>query len=304
MSRQCPGTTIERNFEVGTSLSVSLVVNGSIALVPLCEDSPFASPLLDYRGAASAASTSSCHHVSTSAAATDGSAGDAAPLDRRLHATGDDKGRSPSSFPFSFPFTRRRNRSRGDRLLQEQGDSSDTTLDDETTGGRGWAWETDGPTFGLGERSRMRLSSHVFMLDNDDDDDNDDQDGGAWTPLLNTSSAAALAVKEAVRDNEEEEEGGGSQRAGVITASLKRFDFEQEAVFSTLLFFSKVEPVEESSGRGDERLSELLEFHSLSTRKTATKSTWRGRGWRSERLGWARRACSERSEQWGQGGVH
>ncbi|CAN0538146.1 unnamed protein product, partial [Ectocarpus sp. 12 AP-2014] len=57
---QCPGTTIERNFEVGTSLSVSLAVNGSTALVPLCGDSVSASsPDSSNTGPTSSAASSS-----------------------------------------------------------------------------------------------------------------------------------------------------------------------------------------------------------------------------------------------------
>lgn len=255
MSRQCPGTTIERNFEVGTSLSVSLVVNGSTALTPLWDDSSLAPPL-NSGATTRTASTSSCHESSTSAATDDGTAAaaDTAARNRRLQAASDGVSRSPASFSLSSSPTERRSRKQGLRLLQEQDEGSNTTLDDETTGGSGWAWEATGPIFRLGERSRIRLSSHVLIV-------NDDQHEGAWAPLLNTSSAVAVAVKEVSKNaEEEEEEERTSRRAGVVTASLESFDVGQEAVFSTLLFFSDVEPVEESSGWGSERQSELLDF--------------------------------------------
>lgn len=210
--RQCPGTTIERNFKVGTSLSVLLAVNGSSALAPLCDHSSFTSSSSD----SSAASTSSCQQVSTSA-----EADDTAARGRRLRVAGEG-GRSPP------PLSSATNH----RLLQEGDQSTNATLENTDGGGSSWAWDEDGPTFGLGELSRIRLSSHVLFLD--------DGGGEAWSPLQNTSSAAAVV-------GENDEDDGGP--AGVITASLASFGV-QEAVFSTMLFFSRVEAVEEASGRG------------------------------------------------------
>ncbi|CAM9400929.1 unnamed protein product, partial [Ectocarpus fasciculatus] len=208
---QCPGTTIERNFKVGTSLSVSLVVNGSTALVPLCDDS--------------SSDSSSCQKSGADDVATE-SAG----LSRRLSDPGDES-RRPSSSPPA-------RRGRGYRLLQED-QGTDASLH-ETGGGAGWAWDSDGPIFGLGELSKIRLSSHVLLLGDDDND----SDYEGWSPLRNTSSVVAAAAEAA-----ENEEGGGG-RAGVIMASLEPFD--SQAVFSTLLFFSKVEVVQEKSATGVE----------------------------------------------------
>lgn len=213
--RQCPGTTIERNFEVGTSLSVSVVVNGSTALTPLCDHSSSTS------SGSSAASGSSCQQYSTSAGADNTPARGG----RRLRSSGEGN-RFPSS-----PISSETNH----RLLQEGDQSTNATFEHTAGGGESWSWDEDGPTFALGELSRVRLASHILLLD--------DGGGEAWTPLRNTSSASA-----AVAGNGDEEEDG---RAGVITASLKSFGVQEEAVFSTLLFFSRVEAVEEASGGGE-----------------------------------------------------
>eukprot|EP00752_Nemacystus_decipiens_P006446 g5806.t1 len=208
---QCPGTTIERNFEVGTSLSVSLVVNGSTALVPLCEGSSSPSS----SSGSSAASSSSCQQYSTSARV-DGTT----TRGRRLRVTG--QGSRYPSLPLP-PATR-------DRLLQEVDQSTSETAEEIAEGGESWAWDEDGPTLGLGELSRIRLASHVLLLRDDG--------GEAWGELRNTSSVAPVAA-------ESDGEGGGP--AGVVTASLQSFGV-REAVFSTMLFFVRVEAVEEASG--------------------------------------------------------
>lgn len=213
VSRQCPGTTIERNFEVGTSLSVSLVVNGSTALIPSCGRSSSTSS-----SSASPASTTSCQQHSTSTGA-----GGAAARGRRLRVAGEGT-RYPSS-----PLSSAANH----RLLQEEGDqSTNTTLELPARDGESWAWDEDGPAFGLGELSRIRLSSHALLLD--------DGGGEAWAPLRNTSSAAATIPNSGEEDD---------ARAGVITALLDSFGV-QEAVFSAMLSFSRVEAVEESSRGG------------------------------------------------------
>ncbi|CAM9796526.1 unnamed protein product [Scytosiphon promiscuus] len=218
---QCPGTTIERNFEVGTSLSVSLLVNGSSALDPFCEE---------FSPESSSSEFSSCRQASSSASYSDGATASAVANDRRrLYGTSDDS-RSRSFL------SGRRGRGRGHRLLQEDEDTHNATRD-QAAGDGGWAWDSDGPRFGLGERSKIRLSSHVLLLDGSDGNT------GVWAPLRNTSSASAVEVSEA-----SDEEGEG--RAGVITASLD--SFEATAVFSTLLYFSSVESAEDSSGSGDE----------------------------------------------------
>lgn len=70
--------------------------------------------------------------------------------------------------------------------------------------------------------------------------DADDGHTEAWAPLRNTSSVSAAAEAMAASETDE----GG--RVGVITASLDIF--EATAVFSTMLFFSSVESVEDTSG--------------------------------------------------------
>lgn len=211
MCRQCPGTTIDRNFEVGTSLSVSLVVNGASTLMPLCDGSSSTSSSSD----STAASISSCQQYSTSAGA------DAtATRGRKLRVA-----REGSHYPSSSPLPS----ATSHRQLQEVDQSTNETF--EHTAGT-WAWDEDGPTFGLGELSRIRLSSHALLLD--------ESGGEAWAPLRNTSSAAAVAP------NNDPEDGGS---AGVITASLESFGV-QEAVFSTMVFFSRVEERSPGSGGG------------------------------------------------------
>ncbi|CAM9203603.1 unnamed protein product [Ectocarpus sp. 6 AP-2014] len=233
---QCPGTTIKRNFEVGTSLSISLVVNGSTALVPLCGDSvsassPDSSNAGPTSGAASSSSTTggsrSCQKIGT-----DGVATEASGPSRRLSDPGDESHPSPALAA---------RQGRGYRILQE--DQGTNASLDETEGAAGWAWNSDGPIFGLGELSRIRLSSHVLLLG---DDDNDSSDYQEWTPIRNTSSWVATIAAGAT----ENEEGEGGGRAGVITASLEPFD--SQAVFSALLFFSKAEVVQEESDKGVE----------------------------------------------------
>ncbi|CAM9808562.1 unnamed protein product, partial [Hapterophycus canaliculatus] len=263
---QCPGTTIERNFEVGTSLSVSLVVNASAALDPLCDH--FSSSSSSVSPTNSSASASSCQEVSSSASHSDGApAGTAANSRRRLH---DAIGESRSAY---FLFSRR-DGGRGHRLLQEDDQTNNAT--DEAAENGGWTWDSSGPIFGLGERSRVRFSSHVLLLD--------DEEGstGGWIPLRNTSSVSALAGTEV--EAEAEAEAAGERRVGIITASLE--SFEATAVISTLLYFSSVETGEDGSGSGGEAatwvaiafgffLAGLLGWCSLrSSRSSQAAKTW------------------------------
>ncbi|CAM9885944.1 unnamed protein product, partial [Ectocarpus sp. 13 AM-2016] len=151
---QCPGTTIERNFEVGTSLSISLAVNGSTALVPLCGDPVSASsPDSSNTGPTSSSASSSSGSSSCQKVGADGVATETSGPSRRLSDAGDESHPSPA-------LPARQGRSY--RLLQE-GQGANASLD-ETEGGAGWAWDSDGPIFGLGELSRIRLSSHVLLL--------------------------------------------------------------------------------------------------------------------------------------------
>ena len=197
-------------------MSVSLVVNGSTALIPLCDRSSSTS---SSSSESSTASTRGCPQYSTSAGAESTDA-----RGRRLRAASDGN-RYPSS-PLSTATTH--------RLLQEESDQSTNATSELADGGsESWAWHEDGPIFGLGELSRIRLSSHALLLE--------DGGGEAWVPLRNTSSAVATAAG----NHEEEDEA----RAGVITASLQSFG-EQEAVFSAMLFFSRAEAVEGASGGG------------------------------------------------------
>lgn len=211
-------------------------MNGSTALAPLCGDSVSASsPDSSNTGPTSSAASSSSTASGSSSCqkiGADGVATETSGPSRRLSDPGDESRPSPA-----LPARQ----GRGYRLLQEdQGTSASL---EETDGGAGWAWDSDGPIFGLGELSRIRLSSHVLLLGDGDNDSSSEYE--EWTPLQNTSSWVANAAAGAT----ENEEGGGG-RAGVITASLEPFD--SQAVFSALLFFSKVEVVQEESATGVE----------------------------------------------------
>lgn len=237
VSRQCPGTTIERNFEVGTSLSVSLVVNGSAALDALCDES--SSESSSESVTTSISSVSSCRQVSNSASSSDGAPADAiANNRRRLRGSGDNI-RSP------YSLSGRGGRGFGHRLLQGDDQLNNATLGQAAGDDGGWGWDSDGPIFGLGELSRIRLSSHVLLLNGDEGP------AGAWAPLRNTSSASAVEEAEAAAVGELEKEG----RVGVITASFE--SVEATAVFSTLLFFNSVELAEGNAGSGGEGETEL-----------------------------------------------
>lgn len=188
--------------------------------MPLCDHS---SPITSSSGS-SAAITSSCQQAATSAVAEDTAA-----RGRRLRVEGE--GIRYSSSPLSSASNH--------RLLQESDHSTSEASEDIAGGGESWAWNEDGPTFGLGELSRIRLSSHALLLN--------DGRGESWAALRNTSSATAAVVA----DDDEEDDG----RAGVITASLESFGVE-EAVISTMVFFKKAEAVEEASGGGADVLSD------------------------------------------------
>lgn len=208
-------------------------MNGSTALVPLCGDSisassPDSSSTGPTSSAASRSSTASGSSSCQEIGADDVDTEDAG-LSRRLSDPGDE-GHPSSALPAR--------QGRGHRLLQE--DQGTNASFDEMDGGAGWAWDADGPIFGLGELSRIRLSSHVLLL-SDDDNDSDYEE---WTPLRNTSSVTTAA--EGATENKE----GGGGRAGVITALSEPFD--SQAVFSTLLYFSKVEVIQQESATGVE----------------------------------------------------
>lgn len=222
-NRQCPGTTIERNFEVGTSLRVSFKVNGSTPLEPVCFNATAPSAGQEHEREIHNDDSDTYDSAVTSTAAGSTSTAAASPEDasqRQLLVTATRKG-SP----------RRRTQAQ-ERLLADQVSSitphneticeaslpvADDDLGVGEEGDADWTWGTDGATFALGKLSRIRLSSDV-MLD------------GSWIALPWGLSTADGALNE-------------------ITIAMGTF--ESRAMYSTLIFFEAPEIVEDRGRDND-----------------------------------------------------
>ena len=126
-SRQCPGTTIDRNFEVGTSLSVSFVVDGPSSLTAVCNDSAWNTDPNLGSGSVESSDAKSAHGLT------------AAEGPRRGRLLLDDEANGTLFQTFC------------------------NNDDDEDVLDVGWRWGAGGATFALGELSRIRLASDALL---------------------------------------------------------------------------------------------------------------------------------------------
>lgn len=121
--RQCPGTIIDRNFQVGTSLSVSFTVNGTAPLTALCDGTTSNTGAGDNQTLVEIVGNST-----TDGLATEG------PGRHRLLL---DETNITSNGTF----------------CSEDWDGEEA----------GWAWDADVVAFSLGETSRIRLVSSALL---------------------------------------------------------------------------------------------------------------------------------------------
>lgn len=126
-NRQCPGTTIDRNFEVGTSLSVSFAVDGPSSLTAVCNDSAWNTDPNTGSGSVEASDAKSAHGITTAKS----------PPRGRLLLDDEANGTLFQTFC--------------------NNDGDEDVLE------AGWRWGVGGATFALGELSRIRLASDALL---------------------------------------------------------------------------------------------------------------------------------------------